>query len=277
MLASPCVFAQNDSYASTQEYKAMIEEIKSAAPSPAFIATGQRPVADAALKVRVHEDGGTLRLVTEQTEFTFDKRTGVLMVLNEKTRATWMVSFASATSEKVSAGKIARDGNRWTLSEQGPECAPMTLELLSQQMARLTCGAGSDAASSDLTLHVQGSTPLFGLGERFWQAGLAHTNMDVRPTDKFGDPGHNYAYVAIPFAYGPGGLGLYADTVFDTQFNFDAAGGVVRSEDSEAFCFLLHFFRRQSEGGVERVYRTNRSSADAAAVEFWPLGDGVAW
>ncbi len=75
-----------------------------------------------------------------------------------------------------------------------------------------------------LTIHIAGADPCFGLGERFYQAALSDTHFDVRPADRSGEPGHNWSYVAIPLVYTPTGLGLYADTVFDTNFNFNAAG-----------------------------------------------------
>ena len=229
VLASHCAMAQSSGYASTAEYKAMIEELHADAPSPAFIATGQRPTADSRLKVRAHEDNASLKLATDNAEFTFDKQNGTLTILNLRTKATWAIHAGEADRPKNTQGHRERHGNRWVLSDdKSEECAPFTLELLSQETARLTCGLnaafhGADG-DADVQLHVHGSTPLFGLGERFSQAGLQGINLDVRPADKFGEPGHNYVYVAIPFVYGPAGLGLYADTVFDTQFKFDSAG-----------------------------------------------------
>ena len=215
-------------YSASQEYKNMIDELHAPAPSPAYIATGERPMADPHVQVAVHEEQKFLRLTTASTEFTFDKQSYELRVLNRLTHAEWRVSPSSSSVPALPATKsqpaIRREANRWTLpTEAGAACTLLTLEIMTDALSRLTCGPPVRSSDS-IKLHIHGGTPLFGLGERFWQAGLTATNLDVRPADKFGEPGHGYVYVAVPLVYGAGGLGLYADTVFDSQFQVDAAG-----------------------------------------------------
>ena len=92
-------------------------------------------------------------------------------------------------------------------------------------MARLSIARPAPApTAAPVTIHIAGADPCFGLGERFFQAALSNTHFDVRPADRSGEPGHNWSYVAVPLVYTPTGLGLYADTVFDTNFNFNPAG-----------------------------------------------------
>ncbi len=220
--------AQGSPYSVSTEYRKMIEELHAPAPSPAYIATGEHPMADAHLRVSVYEDQRTLRLRTAWVEFAWNKQTEKLDILDRVTRAEWHLSCAGASApaqapERAQA-RVIREANRWILpTVAGAACTPLTLEIMNEGRARLTCGA--PARSSDpVQLQVRGGSPLFGLGERFWQAGLSATDLDVRPADKFGEPGHRWTYVAVPLIYGAGGLGLYADTAFDTQFKVDAAG-----------------------------------------------------
>jgi alpha-glucosidase (family GH31 glycosyl hydrolase) len=219
-------------YSASQEYKNMIEELHVPAPSPAYIATGERPAADANLRVAVHEDQRSLRLTTASTDFRFDKQSDTLDISNRVTGAQWRVSSPNASgSAPASAAartqppiSLSREVNRWMLpAAPGASCAPLTLEIMTDTLARLTCGTAVRSPDA-IKLHVHGGTALFGLGERFWQAGLSATNLDVRPADKSGEPGHNWVYVAAPLIYGPGGLGLYADTAFDSHFQVDSAG-----------------------------------------------------
>ncbi len=121
---------------------------------------------------------------------------------------------------------ITRLQNTWTLALHATEGdTPITLELLHAGMARLSIARPTPApTAAPVTIHIAGADLCFGLGERFFQAALSSTHFDVRPADRSGEPGHNWSYVAIPLVYTPTGLGLYADTVFDTNFNFNPAG-----------------------------------------------------
>jgi alpha-glucosidase (family GH31 glycosyl hydrolase) len=220
--------AQSGTYASSAEYQGMLEELRAPAPSPIFLATGTRPLAEQAMKVKVHDTHGRLELKTQSLQITIDRPTATLSMVNLETRASWAVSFAEQAAATVPAvfTNLSRQRNSWSFSFQSPDLnTNVTLELLHAGMARLTIARATPVpAAAPLTMHVAGVDPCFGLGERFSQASLANTHFDVRPADRSGEPGHTWSYVAIPLVYTPTGLGLYADTVFDTKFNFTNAG-----------------------------------------------------
>lgn len=208
--------AQSGNYSGSSEYQKMIEELRTPAPSPAFIATGERQIADEALPIHVRDQRQLLQLRTKAIEITVDKSAATLTLVNLVTKANWVISFTPAPPAQPIA--IARHQHVWSLTSSA--IGTINLELLHASQLRLTWKPTTPA----LKLHVEGSAPVFGLGERFFQAGLANTRLEVRPVDKSGEPGHNWVYVAIPLVYTPTGLGLYADTVFDTHFNFNQAG-----------------------------------------------------
>ena len=187
--------AQSGTYAGSPEYQAMLQELHASAPSPIFLATGTRPVADPGVKVKVHDAHQVRQLKTSSLQITLDRPAATLTLLNLQTKGAWTIQLAPAEVENLN------------------------LEVLNSTMARITV-----TPPAPLTLHVAGNDPCFGLGERFYQAALNNTHFDVRPADHSGEPGHNWSYVAVPLVYTPTGLGLYADTVFDTNFNFNAAG-----------------------------------------------------
>jgi alpha-D-xyloside xylohydrolase len=194
----------------------MIEELRAPSPSAAFIATGQRQLPDEALPVHVQDSRQLLQVRTKAIEIMVDKSSGTLTLVNLVTRSNWVFSFASMPPTQPVT--VEREQHSWSLSSAA--AGTIKVELLQASLVRLTWTPATHA----LTMHVGGSAPVFGLGERFFQAGLAGTHLDVRPADKSGEPGHNWVYVAIPLVYTPSGLGLYADTIFDTHFNFNAAG-----------------------------------------------------
>jgi alpha-D-xyloside xylohydrolase len=207
--------AQSGTYSGSPEYQQMIEELHAPSPSMAYIATGQRQPSDQALPVHVRDKGPLLQVRTKAVEITVDKLRATLTLKNLLTNSSWVFSFASAPlAQPVS---IQRQQNTWSIATPG--AGAIRVEVLQASLVKLTW-TGSDS----LTMHTEGTAPIFGLGERFFQAGLADTHLQVRPADKSGEPGHNWVYVAIPFVYTPTGLGLYADTVFDTRFRFNQAG-----------------------------------------------------
>ena len=165
--------------------------------------------------MQVHDDHHVLQLKTLSMQITIDRQAGTLSLLNLETKAAWMLS-----SGAPAFGNVTRLQNQWTLSDAD---GTIQVEVLRAGMIRLSF-ARAGGASSPLTLHVSGADPCFGLGERFFQAALSGTHFNVRPADRSGEPGHNWSYVAIPLVYTPSGLGLYADTVFNTDFNFNPAG-----------------------------------------------------
>src|SRR3984957_6095355 len=210
----------------------MLQDLHAPAPSPIFIATGTRQLPEQDLKVNVHDTRGRLELKTQSLQITIDRAAATLTMLNPETPASWVFSFAeqaAATPTPVPAAAVpptfthlTRQQNTWSFSFPTPAGdATVTLELLHAGMATLSIAR---PAPGPLTIHIAGADPCFGLGERFYQAALSDTHFDVRPADRSGEPGHNWSYVAIPLVYPPTGLGLYADTVFDTNFNFNPAG-----------------------------------------------------
>ncbi len=225
LLISACIallaanlHAQSGTYASSAEYQDMLQELHAPAPSPIFLATGQRPLPEPGLKLKVHNSRTSVRLNTSSLQIDIDRAAATVRLLNLQTQAAWILNLASTTSPAVT--NITRQQNIWTVTLHAADGdSTLTLELLHPAMVRI-----SIARQAPLLLHVAGADPCFGLGERFFQAGLAGTHFDVRPADRSGEPGHNWSYVAVPLVYTPTGLGLYADTVFDTNFNFNAAG-----------------------------------------------------
>ena len=211
--------AQSGTYATSAEYQGMLEELHTPAPSPIYLATGQRPVPDDSLKVKVKNTRTTLNLKTQSMQITIDRQAATLTLLNLQTHASWVFSLPDQTA---AIANITRQQNNWTIPLAN---TTLTVQLMTAGMARVTIARPTPAlAQSPQTIHIAGSDPCFGLGERFYQAALSNTHFDVRPADRSGEPGHNWSYVAIPLVYTPTGLGLYADTVFDTNFNFNAAG-----------------------------------------------------
>jgi alpha-D-xyloside xylohydrolase len=205
----------------------MLEELHAPAPSPIYLATGQRPLPDADLKVNLHDSRTNLILKTQSMVITIDRQAATLTLLNLQNRAAWTLSLVDPTSPEPAAfTNLTRRQNTWTLTRHATAGdTTLTLELLHANMARLSIARPTPAlAQSPQTIHIAGADPCFGLGERFYQAALSNTHFDVRPADRSGEPGHNWSYVAIPLVYTPTGLGLYADTVFDTNFDFNAAG-----------------------------------------------------
>ncbi len=270
-LLSPPALAQHADtspqalYSKTPEYQRMIEEIRTAAPSPAYIATGSRPQADAHLNVKVQDGPQGLRLDTRTARFTIDQSSGALTVQNLNGGASWTLTTTGedgCTNENPPASQASRmvqpnGHNRWTIALP-IACgrALLELEVLTDGLARLTVHRSGKAAvseSSKLRLHVEGGGPFFGLGERFWQAGLSGTDLDVRPQDRSGESGHNWTYVAIPFVYGPGGLGLYADTAFDTRFHFNQPDTSFDIELANA-PVSLYLFTEATPKGVLSAY-----------------------
>ena len=234
--------AQSGTYASSPEYQGMLEELHAPAPSPIFLATGTRQLPEQDLKVKVHDTRGRLELKTQSLQITIDRPAATLTLLNLETHASthvsWVFSFAeqaAATPTPVPTAtapptftNLTRQKNTWSFSFPSPAGdTTVTLELLHAGMATLSIARSSPSPSlapAPLAIHIAGADPCFGLGERFNQAALSNTHFDVRPADRSGEPGHNWSYVAIPLVYTPTGLGLYADTVFDTNFNFNDAG-----------------------------------------------------
>ena len=218
---SPLVLcAQSGSYAASPEYQKMMEELRMPSPSVAYIATGQRQLPDQALAVRVRDKRELLQVRTKAIEITVDKSTATLTVVNLLTSAHWVFSFApTPPAQPVS---VQRQENTWSVSTPG--VGTIKVELLRASVVRLAWTGADPATTPRLKMHVEGGAPMFGLGERFFQAALADTHLEVRPADKSGEPGHNWVYVAIPFVYTPTGLGLYADTIFNTHFSFNHTG-----------------------------------------------------
>ncbi len=211
--------AQSGTYASSAEYQGMLQELRAPAPSPIYLATGQRPLPDASLKVKERNTRTAVNLKTQSMEITIDRQAATLTLLNLQTHASWVFSLPDQTAP---IANITRQQNNWTIPLANNT---LNLELMTAGMARITIARPTAAqAQSPQTIHIAGADPCFGLGERFYQAALSNTHFDVRPADRSGEPGHNWSYVAIPLVYTPTGLGLYADTVFDTNFQFNTAG-----------------------------------------------------
>ena len=92
----PSLQAQSGTYASSAEYQGMLEELRAPAPSPIYLATGQRPLPDDSLKVKQHNTRTALTLKTQSMEITIDRQTATLTLLNLQTRASWIFSLAGS-------------------------------------------------------------------------------------------------------------------------------------------------------------------------------------
>ncbi len=231
-VAFACVFcrasvAQNPAttpYSKSAEYQGMLRELQQPSPSPIFLATGKRPVPETSVELVVQDNGDMLQIETSAAQFTIQKHTGEIVMRNRQTKSEWTLN-TPACRGGVASG--IRTGNSWTFAASG-DClgASATLTIMSATLARLDLQTAS-SATPQIAFHIAGGGPYFGLGERFWQAGLAGTQLDARPQDRYNEPGHNWTYMGIPLLYTPAGLGLYADTAFDTHFAIDEADGSV--------------------------------------------------
>ncbi len=241
-LCAMSLHAQSGTYASSAEYQGMLEELHAPAPSPIFLATGTRPLPEQDLKVKVHDTRGRLELKTQSLQITIDRPAATLTMLNlanPRQRGSSPLQgkprphpCRSPLPPSLLPSPIS-PGNKTpgpSLTNLQPETRPSPSDCCMQAWQHCRLRAASSpapapaAGPAPLTIHIAGADPCFGLGERFHQAALSHTHFDVRPADRSGEPGHNWSYVAIPLVYTPTGLGLYADTVFDTNFNFNDAG-----------------------------------------------------
>ncbi len=215
-------------YSDSPEFRQMIDELHQPSPSPMFIATGKRAVADPALRPEAADAPQTLTISTAAVRFVVDKASARLTVRNLRSGASWTFATPGCGG---SPRLIARTGNTWTIKSPEPCSGALTkITLLTSSLARFDIELPASSAidsKPELTFHVEGGGPYFGLGERFWQAGLKGTQLDVRPQDRFGEAGHNWVYMGIPFLYTPGGLGFYADTAFATHFAVDEADSAV--------------------------------------------------
>jgi alpha-glucosidase (family GH31 glycosyl hydrolase) len=221
-LFSLSTHAQSGKYSSSAEYQEMLQELRAPAPSPIFLATGTRPLPDPSLKAQVHDTRRSLQLKTGSLQIAIDRPTATITLLNLQTRASWVLSLTTETgpTAPLTITRPQKLANTWSLTLHAADGdTTVTLELLHSSLARI-----SITRPAPLLLHTAGGDPCFGLGERFSQAALNSTHFDVRPADRSGEPGHNWSYVAVPLVYTPTGLGLYADTVFDTDWQFNRAG-----------------------------------------------------
>ncbi len=234
--------AQSGTYASSAEYQGMIEELHTPAPSPIFLATGTRPLPEQDLKVKVHDTRGRLELKTQSLQITIDRPAATLTVLNLETHASWVFSFAEqaaaapmpvpATTVPPTFSNLTRRQNTWSFSFQSP--------------------AGDRTVTLDTTACRHGNTvdraPRFLTGPRLRiKSGPSHlSHCRSRPLLRPWRtllPGGPFPYpLRRPSrrplrrtrtqlelrSHSPGlhpsGLGLYADTVFDTNFNFNDGG-----------------------------------------------------
>ena len=210
-------------FSNSPRFRQLLNELHQPYPSPMLIATGHLPTPDATLQPEVHDSPEALQISTSAVQFVFEKATARLTINNSRSKASWALALPACNGDVVAA---RRAGNSWTLAPPG-KCAgeAITLTVLTSSLARLDLKQALPAAGSDASFqfHVQGGGPYFGLGERFWQAGLKGTQLDLRPQDRYGEPGHNWVYMGIPFLYTPGGLGFYLDTAFDTHVAVDEA------------------------------------------------------
>ena len=214
-------------YSTSQSYRQMIDELRQPSPSPMFIATGKRAPEDPALKPDVLDAAQTLTMATPAAQILIDKTTAQLTMRSRSSGASWVLSAPGCKSGR---SDIVRHGNAWTIASASCPGSSVTVTFLTSRLARLDLGTPETKVSGtakELTFRVEGGGPYFGLGERFWQTSLKGTQLDERPQDRYGEPGHNWIYMGIPFLYTPGGLGLYADTAFDTHFIVDEADNAV--------------------------------------------------
>lgn len=211
-------------YSASPEYRSMLEELHRSSPSPVFIATGRRAAADPALRPEIVDGPEILQIETDAVRFRLDKTTSRLSMESRAGKGLWTLAVPGCDGPMP----VARhDRNSWTFSAAGCPGSSATLTLLTSALARLDLSGMGVHDAKGLAFHLDGGGPYFGLGERFWQTSLKGTMLDARPQDRYGEPGHGWTYMGIPFLYTPGGLGLYADTAFDTHFAVNEADDAV--------------------------------------------------
>lgn len=261
------------SYGESPEYRQMLTEIRKPAPSPAMVAVGHLPEADPHLDPTVRDDAEQLTISTRTGEFSWQKASASLHWRNLATKAEWIAKFAAPSCPASTQGPtlLTRSGNAWTLAPAA-DCHGSTfvLHLLTDTLASLTISGDS---SRTLDLSVTSDSPVFGLGERFWQASLAGTQQEVRPLDYYGQPGnHNWTYVAIPLVYSTSGLGMYADTSFASTFAGSESGtSFSMNVASQPVTFYL--FSEADPKAVLSAY-TN-ITGHPADVPFWTFGPWI--
>lgn len=240
-------------YSASPRFKQVLDELHKPYPSPMVIATGKRPLPDAALRPVVHDSLEVLEVSTPAVQFAFERSTGRLTVHNLRSGASWVLAVPACAGNLPAA---QRTDNTWTFAAT-PQCAgqAVTLTLLTSSLARLDLKEPAAVAGATAELHfqVEGGGPYFGLGERFWQTGLKGTQLDLRPQDRYGEPGHNWVYMGVPFLYTPGGLGFYMDTAFDTRFavNESNSGAAVKAATDAV---SLYLFTEPDPKGVLTAY-----------------------
>ena len=247
ILSAPAGLAQTPPpFASTAEYKSMLNELARPAPRPSRIAgageliTGKLPDGpveeiESANGLRLEAQAWTLEVAKNPFAITFsNKWTGAqwrLASVNYQGRAG--AGSASAQGSAIqSLGKLeqvpgAQKGRaRWSFTGLLTGSSQAVKVEVSPVGARAVC-ISIDAASlgdeNNSEYRIAGSGPYFGLGEQYAAANLHNFRTDLRPDDKPETPGHFWDYMSVPFVYTPRGLGIYFDTSFNGQF--DSTGG----------------------------------------------------
>ena len=111
------------------EYQGMLEELHAPAPSPIYLATGQRPLPDDSLKVKQHDTRTALNLKTQSLQITIDRQSATLTLLNLQTHASWVFSLPDQTA---AIANITRQQNNWTIPLGN---TTLTLQLMTAGMA----------------------------------------------------------------------------------------------------------------------------------------------
>ncbi len=240
-------------FSASPRYRQILDQLHQPYPSPLVIATGKSPLPNPTLQVQMEESPESIKLSTPAVKFAFEKTLGRLTIHNASSGSEWVFLLPPCAGKGTA---VRRTGNTWTLSDGG-QCTngAITLTLLESGLARLDVreAAKPADASPELQFRVEGGGPYFGLGERFWQTALKGTQLDLRPQDRYGEPGHNWVYMGIPFLYTPGGLGLYMDTAFDTHFSVNEADSAV-SVKASTDAVSIYLFAEPSPKDVITAY-----------------------
>jgi alpha-D-xyloside xylohydrolase len=237
----PVWAAQEMSYSSSPEYKAMLAELARKAPRPSHI-SGVGPLVKGPsfpLPVEAQESIEGLRLESQSWRLEICKKPFQLSLINKLTHARWQMADGSAADKgigwarKASAGStefalrlteilnVERHDHDWILQgkiEGATETATIEVSAVAPNVLRVSVDGSLLGAEASSEFHVTADGPFFGLGEQFIRARLDGLKIPLRPDDRFGTPGHDWDYMSIPFLFGPKGLGVYFDTSFNCLF-----------------------------------------------------------
>ncbi|MGO9275434.1 MAG: glycoside hydrolase family 31 protein [Terriglobia bacterium] len=234
-------------FASTPEYKSMLDELARQAPRPSRIAnegeliTGRQPD----VPVQEKESAEGLRLETQTWTLEVAGNPFGITFTNKLTGAGWKLagvsyegsgaaspgpakgSAANTIVRLERAGSIEKRQSSWVLAgtlEGSPETVRIEISLAGPNAVGISIDGSRLGIETSSEFNITGPGPFFGLGEQYAKANLDNLKTPLHPDDKPGTPGHLWDYMSVPFVYSPKGVGVYFDTAFNCWFDSTGAG-----------------------------------------------------